>query len=96
MENSNNPPAKYNETQPAVLDATDTFCPDLFLVLRRFIKQQLTKSRFVQISTKESRAEARIKHICSEYGYAYKAMEKDGVYSFLLDLRTKEDKGDKS
>jgi len=72
--------------QSAILDATDTYCPELFLVIRRFISSQLGKSRFIQIGTRENRAENRIKHICIEYGYSYKMREENGIYLFLLDL----------
>ena len=88
---SNNNSGIGQTGQPAILDATDTYCPDLFLVIRRFINSQLGKSRFVQIGTRENRAENRIRHICIEYGYSYKMREENGVYLFLLDLNAGND-----
>lgn len=85
MQNSGNS-GNGQSGQSAILDATDTYCPDLFLVMRQFVKSQLGVNRFVQINTKENRAEARIMQICTAYGYEYKMRKEGDIYSFMLDL----------
>lgn len=71
--------------KPIILNASKVYCPDLFLVVRRFINEN-TSNRFVQINTQEVRAESRIKELCVNYGYQYKTQIVGEEHYFLLDL----------
>jgi hypothetical protein len=75
--------------KPIVLNASTVYCPDLFLVIRRFINENKA-NRYVQINTQELRAESRIKELCINYGYQYKTKIVGKEHYFLLDLAPEE------
>ena len=76
-----------NKDEVKRLDAAEIRCPDLFLVMRQFINANKGSSRYIQINTKEDRAEVRIKQLCITYGFEYKAAKIEGQNVFMLDLR---------
>ena len=72
------------------LNASNIRCPDLFLVMRMFIKEHKSSVRYIQINTKDERSETRVKQICLNYGYDYKSTKMNGEFVFLLDLQPSE------
>ena len=63
-----------------VLDARDVYCPELFLVMRRFINSR-PDEKFIQVNTKEERARNRLEHFCSEIFYV---LARKGSFRWVL------------
>lgn len=66
------------------LDATELYCPDWSLPVRRFLND-VPEGEKAHIVTKESRAEARLKFICASYGWLLQGpILEDGLIHFLI------------
>lgn len=66
------------------LDATDLYCPDWSLPVRRFLNDVPIGER-AHIVTKEKRAGARLKLICASYDWCLEGpILEDGLIHFLI------------
>lgn len=65
------------------LDATNLWCPDFSLPVRRFLSE-IEDHDYAHIVTKEPRAEARIEHICVTYSWFWKVQNCDGLFHFII------------
>lgn len=72
-------------TKPKTIqfDATDLYCPEFSLPVRKFLSS-IAETELAHIVTKERRSIARIKHICTSYGWQYKCIVKNGLIHFLV------------
>ena len=71
------------------LNATNVFCPELSLPVRRFINEQVEVGEDCIIATKEKRSKTRIKHICIVNNWKLKKSEESqGVFYYLIHKAT--------
>lgn len=67
-----------------VLDAREVYCPDLFLVMRRFINSH-SDEKFIQIVTNEPRARKRLEQYCASYPYRLHESDVETGYCFMVE-----------
>ncbi|MDC8832984.1 hypothetical protein [Alteromonas gilva] len=76
-------------TSIAQFDARQLKCPAFSLPVRRFLNE-LPNGKLAHIVTEEPRAHARMKHICSVYGWKLKNHVEGDLHHFIVDKHSAE------